>query len=534
MKATGFVALALIGVLNAGCSQHTPAPSVASSASAAASSSAPQAADGIEWYQGSVESAFEKAKAENKPVFLYWGASWCPPCHELKATVFSRPDFIEKLKLFIPVHLDGDDPGAQKWGDTFGVSGYPTVLVLKADRTELARLSGGLDLSQYADLLDTVLGDVQPIKAVLAEVAAAGAKSLPKDDCHRLAYYEWGLTADADRQAGTLATSLGRAAIECGSAGDADRARLAIIAADFEANAEADALKAGKPPSATLVEYVSRVDSILQDPILSLKDADALLGLSTEFFAAVAKVQPERVEAWRGRYATTMESMSQDPRFSVADHLYALYAKLAADKALDEKQTLPRDVVEDVQRRVETTLAQPLDEHSRASAVNAALNIEDLVGDDDRAYAIVRQQMAQSKSPYYYMLDMAELEEKHGHTDSAVDWLSKAYAQAQGPATRFQWGTAYVLGLVRMKPADDARIRDAGLSVLGELDGPDRIYSRTRGRLEKLNKSLTQWNHGGTHAQAIAALRARMNGICGKVPASDPAHEVCAGFLTKA
>ena len=45
----------------------------------------------IVWYSGSVESAFAAARAQNKPVFLYWGAKWCPPCHELQATVFSRP-----------------------------------------------------------------------------------------------------------------------------------------------------------------------------------------------------------------------------------------------------------------------------------------------------------------------------------------------------------------------------------------------------------------------------------------------------------
>jgi hypothetical protein len=132
------------------------------------------------------------------------------------------------------------------------------------------------------------------------------------------------------------------------------------------------------------------------------------------------------------------------------------------------------------------------------------------------------------------MLDLAGLDEKQGHADGAVEWLSKAYAQSQGPATRFQWGTQYVLGLVRMKPADDARIREAALSVLGELDGPDRIYSRTRKGLAGLDKALTGWNHGGAHAQTIAALRARMNSICGKLSNSDPAHDACAGFLSKA
>ncbi len=179
------------------------------STSAKSSKSANVGAEpGIAWYSGSVEAAFAAAKSQNKPVFLYWGAAWCPPCHELKATVFSRPDFIEKLKLFVPVFLDGDNPGAQKWGDRFGVSGYPTVLVLRADQSELARISGGMDLSQYAQLLDTVLGDVRPVNTILAALKSGGARPMSQDDCHRLAYYGWDLTDNVSARFSALAQTL--------------------------------------------------------------------------------------------------------------------------------------------------------------------------------------------------------------------------------------------------------------------------------------------------------------------------------------
>src|SRR3982751_1884628 len=55
-------------------------------------------APGIAWFDGDVDAAFASAKAANKPVLLYWGAQWCPPCKQLKSAVFSRPDFIEKSK----------------------------------------------------------------------------------------------------------------------------------------------------------------------------------------------------------------------------------------------------------------------------------------------------------------------------------------------------------------------------------------------------------------------------------------------------
>ena len=38
----------------------------------------------VQWFEGDVEEAFASAKDSGKPVFLYWGAVWCPPCHNLK------------------------------------------------------------------------------------------------------------------------------------------------------------------------------------------------------------------------------------------------------------------------------------------------------------------------------------------------------------------------------------------------------------------------------------------------------------------
>lgn len=114
-----------------------------------------------------------------------------------------------------------------------------------------------------------------------------------------------------------------------------------------------------------------------------------------------------------------------------------------------------------------------------------------------------------------------------------MNWLAQAYAQSQGAATRFQWGTDYLMGLIRMKPNEDAAIRTAGVAVLGELDGPDRIYRRTRIRLERLDRVLSKWNAKGDHSATIAALRQRMDGICSQIPKTDPANAACHGFLAR-
>ena len=87
-----------------------------------------------------------------------------------------------------------------------------------------------------------------------------------------------------------------------------------------------------------------------------------------------------------------------------------------------------------------------------------------------------------------------------------MEWLARAYAGAKGPATRFQWGYNYLVGMLELTPEDVQGIERAGLSVLGELDG--------------------------AAARVIDTLRARTSEICRKLPAQDAGRANCEKFLT--
>ena len=87
-------------------------------------------------------------------------------------------------------------------------------------------------------------------------------------------------------------------------------------------------------------------------------------------------------------------------------------------------------------------------------------------------------------------------------------------------------------GLIRMRPTDTPAIRDATLSVLGEIDGPDALSGGTATRLHRLENALKKWNAGGAHADVIAAAKKRMDGICSKAGEAQQANEACRGFLT--
>lgn len=88
-------------------------------------------------------------------MLLYWGAVWCPPCNRLKSTTFKDPAFIAQAQQFIAVHLDGDLEEAQAAGERFAVKGYPTIIMLRPDGTEITRLIGDTTTAQLIDSLHT-------------------------------------------------------------------------------------------------------------------------------------------------------------------------------------------------------------------------------------------------------------------------------------------------------------------------------------------------------------------------------------------
>ena len=517
-----FASIAMCALV--GCARNADeSAKVAAAPAPAAGESAPDLAQvhsdapGIAWFNGDVDAAFQSAQASNKPVLLYWGAQWCPPCKQLKSAVFSRPDFIEKSKLFVAVYLDGDLPDAQKWGDVFRVTGYPTVVVLKPDRTEITRIAGNMDLSLYAGVLDDALGDVRPVKDVI-DLATRATAPLAAADCRRLAYHAFGLEDEGIFAAATFQSAFDNASRLCPPELAKERARLQILAAIEAAEQQAEAIGKGGKADKPLTVFIVRIHEMLGDTVLSMANADALRGLPASFYQAARQTLPQIAPGLRERVMVVAEAATKNPGFAPADQLAAQLIKIRAAKAYAPDGKTPTDVRTVALQTADKMLAVKQDAYVRAGVVNSAINIYIALDDWPRARDLLALEASTSNTPHYYIGDLADAEEHLGNKERALELLAEAYQKARGPPSRFQWGYQYLDGLLRMAPDDTATVEKVGLAVIGELDGPNRVHRRTLSRLTRLDAALREWNTTPQRAAVIARFRTHVAQACGKSP----------------
>lgn len=84
-------------------------------------------AQGIEFFEGTWQEALDKAKADNKQVFLDAYASWCGPCKKMAKNIFTQDQVGEFYNdQFINVKMDMEKGEGPKLASELEVTAYPT------------------------------------------------------------------------------------------------------------------------------------------------------------------------------------------------------------------------------------------------------------------------------------------------------------------------------------------------------------------------------------------------------------------------
>ena len=116
-------------------------------------------AQGIEFFHGTWAEAQEKAKAEEKLIFVDAFAVWCGPCKRMAASVFPQEKVGSFFNAnFINLKIDMEKAENAEFAGKYPVSAYPTLMFLDGSGKVVQKAVGAKDADQLLEFAQKVLG----------------------------------------------------------------------------------------------------------------------------------------------------------------------------------------------------------------------------------------------------------------------------------------------------------------------------------------------------------------------------------------
>lgn len=113
---------------------------------------------GIEFFDGSWATLLQKAKQENKPVFVDVYTDWCPPCKRMDQEVFPLPDVSEAYNnAFINYKLDAEKGEGPALVKQYKIRAYPTYLYFDPNGNLLQRVLDYQEPSRFIAIAQETL-----------------------------------------------------------------------------------------------------------------------------------------------------------------------------------------------------------------------------------------------------------------------------------------------------------------------------------------------------------------------------------------
>jgi len=113
----------------------------------------------IRFLRGSLSEATAKAEAEKKPVMIDFITDWCRWCDTLDARTYSDQRVAEFVNAsIVPIKIDAEKGEGIDIAKKYGVSAYPTIVVIKANGDEIDRILGYVPAEPF---LNTITDYVQ-------------------------------------------------------------------------------------------------------------------------------------------------------------------------------------------------------------------------------------------------------------------------------------------------------------------------------------------------------------------------------------
>ncbi len=112
----------------------------------------------VDFYAGTYQQALAKGKLENKPLFLYFTATWCGPCIYMQQYIFPDTTLSTYIKQnYIALKLDIDTEEGKlvyyKSHQPKAPTGVPAFIIMNSNEEILKKAVGGMKIAQLQEFL---------------------------------------------------------------------------------------------------------------------------------------------------------------------------------------------------------------------------------------------------------------------------------------------------------------------------------------------------------------------------------------------
>jgi len=456
---------------------------------------------GVNWHQGSVQEAIVQAKKQSRPLFLYWGAVWCPPCNQIKKTIFTKKEFHRESRHFINVYLDGDTPMAQKWGTHFGTVGYPTMMILNTSGDEVTRMPTGLNVTQYVQLMEKIRKNLLPIDQ-LVKKALSGKASV--EDYQKLAGYSWGQdfkmrkTFLSKENKFTTFKELYQKAPK----------NHPYINTHFFLRYHLEKVK-NNESSPSKKEDAIDFSNILKSKESLQGNIELLTYHSKEFKKSFSKHLGDK--EFKKEYLKLMKSIRNDESRSLDERLSTLFVLIELNRK--KNKDLPSHVVNSINYWTKKVEQEATGSLERQATLSTAVWLLKISGQISKAKQLATRELEKSTSPYYLMRYLGKMEIDSGHQDKGLNWYKKAWLASKGHATSFEWGSSYLINLLKLTPKNHDEIFKTSHKIFSELlTDKGAFYGRNSRRLDRIKKSFSKWK--GLYPSKFNKVLADIKNLC--------------------